>query len=254
MMTQNPDPFFSINPSKKDAGVALFDFDGTLIPWDSQWFFRYVVCRRKPFRRLLFIVFLLMLPIVAWFGKGIMKRVFLCFLWKSEPEAIQAYSKDVADLMLTYLYPEMREAITYHKEQGDFIILSSASPQCYIEIIGSRLGFDLSLGTQWELPESATRMPLFPNLTNHKGVEKVTRLRKLLPQAYFKADGKLIGSHGYSDSSADLPMLALCDEVTLVNPDSKLSDYANQTNWRIIRPKRPWNHRFQKWIQILRFF
>ena len=48
-------------------------------------------------------------------------------------------------------------------------------------------------------------------------------------------------SHGYSDSSADLPMLRCCMENTLVNPSPKLTAIGDVRGWEIERPVKPWS-------------
>jgi phosphoserine phosphatase len=107
------------------------------------------------------------------------------------------------------------------------------------------LGFDLSLGTVLE------NHLLFPDLVNHKGANKVTRLRTLLPPSYFH-EGKLINSHGYTDSTADLPMLEICQQATLVNPKPALTELAEQNGWPILRPALPWKSSFEKsWRVVL---
>ena len=109
-------------------------------------------------------------------------------------------------------------------------MLASASPEFYVREIGKVLGFDISLGTQVEIRGS---VPLFPDLVNHKGSAKVRRLQHVLGPAYF--DGvKLRDSHGYSDSVADLPMLALCNRVTMVNPCDGLAAKGEARGWGIV--------------------
>ena len=119
---------------------------------------------------------------------------------------------------------------------GHLLILASASPEFYVREIGHGLGFDLTLGTPVELG------PFFPDLENNKGAAKVQCLRELLPSAYFE-NAKLRHCHGYTDSCADLPMLTLCDSVTVVNPSSRLAAIAEESGWEIVRPARPWNSR-----------
>ena len=38
---------------RKEGGLALFDMDGTLLPWDTQYVFSCFVVQRHPWRRLL---------------------------------------------------------------------------------------------------------------------------------------------------------------------------------------------------------
>ena len=226
------DPF----PTAPPEGIALFDLDGTLVAWDCQLLFRHFILRREPWRGVFLLVFLLAVPFAALLGAALMKRVYLAFLWRMPPEKLAGYCRQFACFLRPSIYPELRNRLENHRAAGHFMILSSASPECYVQEIGRELGFDLALGTVVEFG------PLFPALRNHKGGAKVVRLRNLLPAAYF--DGtKLRHAHGYTDSPADLPMLELCETVTLVNPPVTLGALARMAGWEILRPARPWTNR-----------
>lgn len=225
-------------------GIALFDLDGTLLPWDCQLVFRHFVVRREPWRLVLLPIFLLSLPFAGLLGTEKMKRVFLSFLWRMSPDQLAAHSRDFAKQLMSVIYPQLRDELERHRAKGDFLILASASPECYVSEIGRELGFDLTLGTVLE------SRSLFPKLENHKGAAKVTRLRKVLPAAFFE-HGKLRNCHGYTDSSADLPMLELCQDSTVVNPSPRLTANAEQAGWRIIRPARPWRGKIDFSLRVL---
>jgi HAD superfamily hydrolase (TIGR01490 family) len=225
-------------------GIALFDMDGTLLAWDCQLLFRHHVIHEQPLRGLAVILFLKFLPFAGLLGTENMKRVFHAFLWKMPPDQLAELSKSFAQRLLPGIYPELRSALEKHRAAGHFTILSSASPECYVAEVGKLLGFDLSLGTVLE------NDLLFPDLVNHKGTNKVTRLRKLLPSCYFH-EGKLINSHGYTDSTADLPMLEICQQATVVNPKTRLTEIAGQNGWTILRPALPWKSSFEKSWRVL---
>ena len=219
------------------AGVALYDLDGTLLAWDCQLLFRHHVLRREWWRGLLLPVFLAAAPLAAWLGAARMKRVFLSYLWRMPGERLAAHARDFARALQPAIYPELRETLARHRSEGRLLILASASPEIYVAEIGRELGFDLALGTPVAFG------PLLPPLENHKGAAKVRRLRQLLAAETFTADGKIQHCHGYTDSRADLPMLELCDEVTLVNPGPQLTSIGESRGWRILRPTRPWRSR-----------
>ena len=220
-------------PETPPAGIALFDLDGTLIAWDCQLLFRHFVLRREPWRGIFLPVFLAFLPLTGLLGAGGMKRVFLSYLWRMDPAVLAEYSRDFAAGLMPEIYPELRGRLETHRAAGDFLILASASPEFYVVEIGRELGFDLTLGTPVELGE------FFPDLENHKGTAKVERLKQVLPPSFFE-NSKLMNCHGYTDSCADLPMLALCDSATVVNPSSRLTALAEDAGWEIVRPARPW--------------
>jgi HAD superfamily hydrolase (TIGR01490 family) len=218
------------------SGIALFDLDGTLIAWDCQLLFRNLVLRHEPWRGIFLPVFLAFLPFLKLLGDGGMKRIFLCYLWQMPAETLASYSRDFAKSLMPSIYPELREKLEKHRATGHLLILSSASPEFYVSEIGKELGFHLTLGTEVALGS------FFPDLENHKGSAKVRRLQKLLPASYFHG-GQLRHCHGYTDSSADLPMLALCQQATTVNPSPQLTALAEASGWEILRPARPW-----KWL------
>lgn len=231
-------------PDSPPPGIALFDMDGTLLAWDCQLLFRHHVLRAEPLRLFSVPVFLAFLPFAGLLGTENMKRVFLCFLWKMPPARLAELSREFAGKLQPGIYPELKALLAKHRESGHLTILSSASPECYAAEVGKLLGFDLSLGTVLENDR------FFPDLINHKGENKVTRLRKLLPSSYFK-NGVLIHSHGYTDSTADLPMLAICDTATVVNPKPELTALAEKNHWPILHPTRPWKSPFEKSWRIL---
>ena len=232
----------TVNPPP--PGIALFDLDGTLLPWDCQLLFRDFVTRRHPWRRVFVLLFLLLAPLAPLLGTARMKRVFLAFLWRMPEDQLAASFRDFADSVMPLIYPEVRDALEQHRAHGHLLILASASPEGYVREIGTRLGFDISLGTVVHYG------PLFPDLVNHKGRAKVARLHAILPDHCFSGD-KLIHCHGYSDSSADLPMLALCDAATAVNPDPHLESVASANGWNVVRPHRPWTSKTDRALRSL---
>ena len=231
-------------PNSPPPGIALFDMDGTLLAWDCQLLFRHHVLREEPCRAFSIPLFLAFLPFAKLLGTDTMKRVFHCFLWKMPPERLAALSREFAVKLQPSIFPEMEAVLAKHKAAGHLTILSSASPECYAAEVGRLLGFDHSLGTVLE------NNLLFPDLTNHKGGHKVTRLRELLPASYFIGE-KLVNSHGYTDSTADLPMLSICIAATVVNPGKKLAALATENGWHIVRPERPWKSSFEKALRVL---
>lgn len=222
-------------PTERPPDIALFDLDGTLIAWDCQLLFRHHVIRREPWRMVMLKVFLLLAPFAKLLGTDTMKRVFLSYLWGIDEDLLQEYSSEFAEEVMPAIYPEVKAMLDAHLAKGHFTVLTSASPAWYVREIGQRLGFQLSLGTEVEMG------PLFPDLENHKGRAKVERLRRLLPGGWFDESGSL-RAHGYTDSTADLPLLELCDRATVVNPGERLTALAEENGWSIVRPRRPWSN------------
>lgn len=188
-------------------------------------------------------MFLAFTPFAKLLGAGVMKRIFLSYLWRMSPEELVSHSRAFAREL--HFYPELIAEIEHHRAKGDLLVLTSASPDFYVSEIGRRLGFDLSLGTAVEIEGP---LPFFPDLENHKGMAKVERLRELMPDRF--KDGRLRNSHGYTDSTADLPLLAICKTATLVNPSEKLTAIGRKRGWNITRPQRPWTSTVDRWKRM----
>ncbi len=222
--------------SRPPSGVALFDLDGTLLAWDCQLLFRHFTVRRHPWRVLFLPLFLAAAPFHRLLGDESLKRVFFGFLAGFTAVELAGLARGFARSVRPFIYPELLECLEEHRRRGHLLILASASPEFYVREIGAMLGFDLSLGTSLAHGE---RCPLLPRMENHKGAAKVRRLAKELPENHFH-NGMLVNSHGYTDSSADLPMLAICSTATVVNPSPELARLAAGNGWEIVRPARPW--------------
>jgi HAD superfamily hydrolase (TIGR01490 family) len=232
--------------AKLQRGLGLFDLDGTLIAWDTQILFCDYVLKQEGIRRAFLLFFAAFTPAAGILGDEGMKRVFLSYLWRVEEEQLAEWVRDwVAEWFPARCYAPLLERLEKHRAAGHLTILASASPEFYATEVGRALGFDLAFGTQVEWTGA---FPLLPDLRNHKGAEKVRRLSEIIgaPQDLWPL------SHGYSDSSADLPMLERCVTSTLVNPSASLTAIGEERGWEIVRPPLPWKNRSGKVREILR--
>jgi phosphoserine phosphatase len=232
---------------KKSGGVALFDLDGTILAWDTQVLFCGYVMRREGRRRVLLLPWLLATPLAPVLGAGGMKRLFLGYLSGVRRAKLEGWVRDfVAEWFPDRCFPEVLEEIEAQRRAGRRLILASASPEWWVEEVGRVLGFDLALGTPVEWVEPLHSLPA---LANHKGEAKVRRLRWL---GIAPEEGKIPMSVGYTDSTADLPMLGICEEGVVVNPGAKLESIAEAKGWKILRPGTPWNGKLGKGWMFLR--
>ncbi len=207
--------------------TALFDMDGTLFAGDSQLRFCRWILRRHGWRRLHIMALLpaaLLSPLCG--GGKFLKRAFLTYAWGLRREVLEAECRAfVQEELIPALYPEVLVRLRTHQTAGDTTILCSASPEWWAKEMGAALGFTHTIATPVEIGE---RVPLFPRITppgNNKGRNKVTRLAAL---------GITHAAVGYTDSTADLPMLSLCDRAVLINPNEKLTAACPQGE--ILRP------------------
>ena len=81
----------------KKRGAALFDMDGTLLPWDTQYVFSCFVVRRHPWRRLLIFLFLACIPLyILRIWDENRKKGYLCLMVSASPSF---YVKPLGELL-----------------------------------------------------------------------------------------------------------------------------------------------------------
>ncbi len=219
--------------------IILFDLDGTILQPDTQLLFCHWVLKQQPWRIILVFIYLLLLPLGLIIKTAGLKRLFLVYLAGIKQGQLEELVQSFCDHYIPRIcYPTVLRRIQEHKLQGKTLILSSASPQWWVTIIGEKLGFDASFGTQVELKQGS----LFPEIPqgNHKSERKIEVLNAYFAQqSLIKAGEPWQVAHAYSDSSADLPMLESAAQATLIHPSAKLQAY-NQTHdksWEQLFPK-----------------
>jgi HAD superfamily hydrolase (TIGR01490 family) len=226
--------------ASQHQGYALFDLDQTLIPWDTQLLFCDFVLKRMPLRRLYLLVFVPLLPFAKIIGTQGMKRVFLNYLWRMDQQQLDDLAHQFVEQHLPEtFYKEMLEIVEQQKQLGRTTVLSSASPEIWVKPIAKKLGFDHYFATT---VETAPHVRFMPKIIggNNKGANKLHKMRDILPEGFDPTSGTtLTNSHGFSDSHADLPMLNICEHVTMVHPTEKLYQEGHPKGWNTLTPPRP---------------
>jgi len=207
--------------NEEKSGYALFDLDQTIVPWDTQLMFCNFVLKREPLRRLHVLGLIPFLPFIKLLGAGGMKRVFLNYLAGLDEDTINAYASEFVDeLFPEGMYADVLEIVKEHK------------------FLAEKMGFDHYYGTQVEIEGRLKFFPDFVTGENNKGAAKIPRMQHHFP-ADWKDGDVLPNSYGYSDSHADIPMLDICEDNTIVNPTEKLESYGARKGWHKITPNRP---------------
>lgn len=235
--------------ASRNGGLALFDLDQTLLPWDTQLLFCNWVLRAEPHRRLFLLILLPFLPLSRILGSEGMKRVFLSFLWGMTRNRLEEL---VASFVEHYVpaafYDSVRQDLADEIAQGRRVVLVSASPEFYARPIGDALGFHASYGTRVAFEET---MPLFPDFVGGNNKREV-KVERLLEEGEISDRGVVEKSRGYTDSTVDLPMLYLCEDATVVNPGAELLAEAERRDWKVVRPERPFRNKRQMAWRLLK--
>jgi HAD superfamily hydrolase (TIGR01490 family) len=126
------------------------------------------------------------------------------------------------------ILPSALTLIEQHKQQGDTLLIISATNDFITTPIAEKLGIDNLIATQAEMIDGRYTGKVKGTPSYQEG--KVTRLQTWLDEHGFD----MAGSYFYSDSHNDLPLLKKADNPIAVDPDPRLRKFAEQANWQII--------------------
>ena len=218
--------------------IAIFDLDGTITRRDSYTALLLQALRQRPAR----VLPALALPLAAAAhlaglrDNSWLKARFLAAILGGigRDELQELTGPFVAHLLQRGLRTRARAVIDAHREGGDFLVLATASFDFYCLDIGRILGFDAVVCTESKWRDDR----LVPVLAtgNCYGVVKQRRVQELLANLPASLPASLPGSGRltmYSDSHADLPMLAMADEAVAVNPTRRLATVAVARRYRV---------------------
>lgn len=248
---------------------AIFDLDYTIIPHDTIFLFANYILKKYPWRiyYIFFIILAIPFALLKIFRSKQLKQIFLSIIWGIHKDDLENYSKVFAkEIVLPFIYPELRKEIETLKQQNKILILNTAAPHFYAKYIGEELGFHYVIATPFEIKN---KQNLFPQIigNNNKSYEKIKRmipylenvyqdaLKNFLPENHNKPIYPVVLKHSiaYSDSINDLPLLRLTEHAKLINPeDPELIKEAKEKNWVILKPQAPFKNKIQKYWIILK--
>ncbi len=244
MVIRGYDVILQAGPKVTDSDLAtvsaaIFDLDGTLFTghvW--QGIPRYLRLHRR--NRLWLYTFL-----ATHVPLGILSQT-----WLVDGEKMrQAWSSHMAWMLRgmstmegeraftwvadEHVWPLLREDVTAllreHQARGERIVLLSGAFQPLMNIVGQRLGADVSLGTRPERRDGHYTGRALEPVCQGRG--KAVRLR-----AYLGGEGSdvdLTKSSAYADSIFDLAVLEMVGRPVAVYPDEELAALAAQRGWEI---------------------
>lgn len=209
--------------------LAIFDLDNTLINGDSDHAWGEFLCEKKivdvaeyAAANDLFYQHYLQgsLDINAFlkFALAPLKKYSMRELNQWHAEFMQIKVQPM-------LQDKAMQTLAMHREQGDFILIITATNEFVTRPIGKLLGVDDLIATSPEIiggeyTGNFVGIPCFQE-------GKISRLNQWLednPQS-------LSGSYFYSDSRNDLPLLEIVDHPIAVDADQYLSAIATERNW-----------------------
>lgn len=198
--------------------IAVFDLDVTLTRYDTYLPFLFGYLRRNPWRAWRLLVLpMVLLSFWRWGDRQWVKQSFLrCFIGGVTRPQLEQWADVFAEEVLAKAMraPGLKR-LRAHQDAGDRVILASASFDIYVEKIAAGLSIDevIASNLQWDVHN---RMAGIAG-KNCRDEEKLKRVKALLG----KADGHHVTA--YSDSHADLPLLAWAEVGVAVCPSKRLT-------------------------------
>ena len=124
--------------------------------------------------------------------------------------------------------PKADALLQHHRQQGDYLLIITATNGFVTQPIAKALGVDDILATDPEIKGDAYTGRIVGTPCYQDG--KVTRLNQWLQQTR----QNLENSYFYSDSINDLPLLERVTNPVATNPDDKLLHIANERHWPVL--------------------
>ena len=213
--------------------LAIFDLDNTLIGGDSDYLWGEFLCDegiisdQESFQKMNEYFYhqyeIGKLDIYAWaeFSFKILTEYSLDELNELRQNFIQTKIKPI-------FLERAQGCINKHKENGDTVLVITASNTFITSPIVEMYGIDHFLATQPEFKSGrftgkVSGIPCFQS----------GKIDNLMP--WLDKNGEdLIGSYFYSDSHNDLPLLELVDNPIAINSDKVLTSVALENGWPVL--------------------
>ncbi len=134
----------------------------------------------------------------------------------------------MAEFIEPLMLAKAEALLSKHREQGDHLLIITATNGFVTRPIAKRLGVNDILATEPEVLDGRytgnfVGLPCFQ-------AGKITYLRNWLESNQHPLEG----AYFYSDSINDLPLLELVDNPVAVDPDERLRAIAHTRNWPIL--------------------
>jgi len=222
-----------LTQKKLNKSIVIFDLDKTITKFDTYIPFLITALIYRPYR----LIFTIHLPLLILLNKlGFLSSTKLkLFFLKSILEGISVDKlKRITKLFVkVQLKANIRkralENILKHKDNGDILILASASFDFYVNSLATELHFDHIFSTKSCWSPNNKLLPKI-NGDNLKGDKKVDLIMDSLDYSFIKENVVC-----YSDHISDLPLFTFADQAFVVNPKSSMKKIAKKRDYIILQ-------------------
>lgn len=217
------------------ARLAVFDFDGTCISGNSPVLLvRHLAVKRElrpsvVLRILLWAAaYKLHLPQSESWVRGL---VFSAF--EGEPATeVDEFLRRFYDERIDQLFrPAAEEALRRHAEQGDVVLVVSATFEPIIQQAMLRRPFSQGIATRMRVAADGTYTRCVEGVPV-EGDEKLAAVRRFADERFGRGCWEL--TYAYGDHYSDRTVLAAAKHPFAVTPGSTLARYAREHGWPVL--------------------
>ena len=160
-------------------------------------------------------------------------RAYLQFslapLAQHSPETLQKlHAEFMHNHIESLMLPKAQALLQHHRDQGDHLLIITATNGFVTRPIATRLGVQDILATDPEIIDGCYTGNFVGAPCFQAG--KITHLQEWLKHNQHSLEG----AYFYSDSINDLPLLEQVDHPVAVDADEKLTALARERNWKAI--------------------
>ncbi|MDQ9022242.1 HAD-IB family hydrolase [Acinetobacter sichuanensis] len=201
--------------SKTHKNLALFDFDGTLCKKDSfTGFIFYALSKRHIVKQGIKILPWIQAYYLKVYPADAMRpKLFKAMFKDADADEILELAEEYSTRLMAQLDPAIYQQLLIHQENGDDVVLVSASIDIYLEAICQILNIDL-ICTGTEI-KNGLFTGSYSTLDCSCDQKRLRVLEKYDLNQYNKI-------YAYGNSEEDLDMLSLADFKYMVGVNSKL--------------------------------
>lgn len=138
------------------------------------------------------------------------------------------HAEFMRDFIEPMMLPKAKALLQEHRDQGDYLLIITATNSFVTHPIAAHLGVDDILASDAEILDgrytgNGTGTPCFQN-------GKVIRLEEWLKEKHYNLDD----AYFYSDSVNDLPLLEKVPNPVAVDADERLEKIAKERGWKVL--------------------
>jgi len=211
--------------------LALFDLDNTLLAGDSDYLWGCFLSDKGLVDKDLYEQ--ANLRFYEQYKQGTLDiHEFLNFaltpLAENDFDRLQSFHAEFMESSIREIMTETgRAKIDQHREQGDYIVIITATNSFVTGPIAKAFGVDHLIATEPEIVDGQYTGKVSGTPCFQEG--KITKLNEWMEQT----SKDLEGSYFYSDSHNDLPLLEQVTTPVAVDPDDQLRTIAQERDWKI---------------------